>query len=46
MGKNMVEIVRKAVEGDREALDVLIQEKMKDVLYITYLFAEKDYEDV
>lgn len=45
MDKEMKKIIERAIKRDGEALDLLIQEKMPDVLYITYLFADKNYED-
>lgn len=46
MDKAFKSLVKRAIKGDSEAIDLVIQEKMSDVVYITYLFADRDYEDV
>lgn len=46
MENEINKIIEKAIEGDTEYLNLLMEEKMADILYLTYFFADRDYEDV
>lgn len=43
--KEEIKLIRKAIQGNPEALDELIQEKMAEIIYISQLFTDKNNRD-